>query len=97
METKFINVNGAQVADLTPNHDRALALVDFAIVKRLSMYLPTADLWTVKQEMMRFIEYCDTLEDYIKGLEEEVAFHKTVNLLQSFNLQDAEVQMRKGE
>jgi len=94
--SKFVDVNGAQVLDLTPNHDRALALVDFEIVKRLSSYLPIGDLYDVKRDMINSIHQAETLEDYLKLLEEEVAFHRTINLLQSFYLQDAEEEMERG-
>jgi hypothetical protein len=97
MENKIIEVNGAQVIDLTPNHDRPLALVDFAIVKKLSHFLPQADFQDIKRDTIFMIEHSETLEDYIKVLEEEVAFHKTVNLLQTFYLQDIEMQHISGE
>ena len=95
MENKIIEVNGAQVIDLTPNHDRPLALVDFETIKRLSHFLPHAKFQDIKRDTIFMIEHSETLEDYVRVLDAEVAFHKTVNLLQSYNLQPAEEKMQK--
>ena len=80
-ETKFIDVNGAQVADLTPNHERQLALVDFEVLNRLASTLKTADLFRLKSALRNTLSDVDTIEEYVKILDAEVAFHKTVNLI----------------
>lgn len=81
----FIDVNGAQVLDLTPDHQRELALVDLGIVRRLAKLLPTSNLSNIKSTLIDRITFqCHTLEDLVGTLEEEVAFHKTVNLLKAY-------------
>jgi hypothetical protein len=81
----FIDVNGTQVLDLTPDHERALALVDLSIVQRLAKLLPTSNLSNIKNTLVDKITFqCHTLEDLVETLEEEVAFHKTVNLLKAY-------------
>lgn len=42
---KFIDVNGQQVVDLTPNYERPLALVDMDVLHKLTALLPKADLY----------------------------------------------------
>lgn len=81
-ETKFIDVNGLQVADLTPNYDRPLALVDLEVLNRLASTLKTADLFRLKSALRNKLADVDTIEEYIGALDAEVSFHKTVNLIQ---------------
>ena len=80
-DVKFIDVNGAQVADLTPNHERALAIVDLAVLKKLTNLLKSADLYKIKLDLKNAIDDCDTMETYVAILDEEVAFHTTVNMI----------------
>jgi hypothetical protein len=81
-ETKFIDVNGAQVADLTPSHERPLALVDLEVLGKLTDLLKTADLFSIKRALKILIDDTNSIEKYVSILDSEVAFHKTVNLIQ---------------
>ena len=80
-DVKFVDVNGAQVMDLTPNHERPLAIVDLDVLKKLTSYLETADMYTIKRNIKDAIDNCDDMKAYVALLEGEVAFHKTVNLI----------------
>jgi hypothetical protein len=82
-ETKFIDVNGAQVADLTHNNNqRPLALVDLEVLGKLTDLLETADLYSIKRALKSLIDDANDIEKYVSILDAEVAFHKTVNLIQ---------------
>jgi hypothetical protein len=90
-ETKFIDVNGAQVADLTPNHERALALVDLKVLGRLTSLLQTTDLYSVKRKIKGLINDAKTLEEYVAVIDEELAFQTTVNLIQEVTARELPV------
>lgn len=79
---KFIDVKGAQVMDLTPDHERQLALVDLKVLNRLTEHLPTSDHFTMKRNLRNRIMDTENLEALVRECEEFVAFHKTVNLIQ---------------
>ena len=81
-ETKFFDLNGEQVADLTPNHERPLALVDLEVLGKLTDLLKTTDLFSVKRAFRSLINDTNSIEEYVNVLDAEVAFHKTVNLIQ---------------
>ena len=42
IEIKWIDINGAQVVDVTPDHHRELALVDLEVLNKLTKLLPIA-------------------------------------------------------
>jgi len=69
---KFIDVNGQQVVDLTPDYERALALVDMDV----------ADLHEIKRGLKVKISAARSIEDMIDMWEDFIAFHKSVNLIQ---------------
>jgi hypothetical protein len=81
-ETKFFDLNGEQVADLTPNHERPLALVDLEVLGKLTDLLKTSDLYSIKRALKSLINDANDIEKYVSILDAEVAFHKTVNLIQ---------------
>tara|TARA_R110000868_G_scaffold38320_1_gene134313 strand:+ start:4112 stop:4435 length:324 start_codon:yes stop_codon:yes gene_type:complete len=81
-ETKFFDLNGEQVADLTPNHERPLALVDLEVLGKLTDLLKTSDLFSIKRALKSLINDANDIEKYVSILDAEVAFHKTVNLIQ---------------
>lgn len=79
---KFIDVNGQQVVDLTPNYERPLALVDMDVLHRLTALLPKADLYEIKRGLKVKISAARSIEDMIDMWEDFIAFHKSVNLIQ---------------
>jgi len=79
---KFIDVNGQQVVDLTPDYERALALVDMDVLHRLTALLPKADLYEIKRGLKVKISAARSIEDMIDMWEDFIAFHKSVNLIQ---------------
>tara|TARA_R110001606_G_scaffold206490_1_gene354188 strand:+ start:139 stop:450 length:312 start_codon:yes stop_codon:yes gene_type:complete len=90
-EQRFVDVNGAQVMDLTPDYDRALALVDLDVLKRLSNLLPKANIHDIKHDMMSKLSDVQSIEEYVAILSKELAFHTTVNLINKVNKSEVNV------
>lgn len=78
---KFIDVNGQQVVDLTPNYERPLALVDMDVLHRLTALLPKADLYEIKKNLKEKISAARSIEDVVLACEEFTAFNTSVNLI----------------
>lgn len=93
-EEKFVDVNGFQVMDLTPDMNRALALVDLEVLIKLSSYLGKANFSTIKHALINELRMVSpstdengltNLQQLVHICEEFTAFHKTVNLIQEIN------------
>ena len=88
-EEKFVDVNGFQVMDLTPDMNRALALVDLEVLIKLSSYLGKASIRNIKHDLVEELRSVspsaggdkDALQKLVWICDEFVAFHKTVNLI----------------
>ena len=78
---KFIDINGQQVVDLTPNYERPLALVDMDVLHRLTTLLPKADLYEIKRSLKVKISAARSVEDVVLTCEEFTAFNTSVNLI----------------
>ena len=83
---KFVDVNGAQVMDLTPNHDRPLAIVDLKVLKALSEYLPKGDVSEIIEAHVVRLRNSGNLTNAIEVSKEFVAFHETVNLIKEVEI-----------
>ena len=86
---KFIDVNGFQVMDLTPDMNRALALVDLDVLVKLTSYLGKASFRTIKHDLVEELRSVSlstgdvgALQKLVHICDEFTAFHKTVNLIQ---------------
>lgn len=91
-EEKFVDVNGNQVMDLTPDMNRALALVDLEVLIKLSSYLGKASIRTIRHDLVEELRSVSpstgdkgALQKLVEICEEFTAFHKTVNLIQEIN------------
>ena len=88
---KFIDVNGSQVMDLTPDYNRPLALVDLDVFIKLTSTLGKSNAYNVKRNLISELREVDTdngkesLQALVNIASEFVAFHKTVNLIQEIN------------
>jgi len=85
-ENKYVDVNGAQVMDLTPNHCRPLALVDLDVLIRLTSNLSKSNVYGIRRNLLTDIrntdaESEDCLQNIVHICDEFVAFHNTVNLI----------------
>lgn len=79
---KWIDINGAQVVDVTPDHHRELALVDLEVLNRLTKLLPCVDLYEISKGLGAKINNARSIEHIVKVCENFAAFHRTVNLIQ---------------
>jgi hypothetical protein len=86
---KFIDVNGFQVMDLTPDMNRPLALVDLEVLVKLTSYLGKASFRTIKHDLIEELRGVSlstgdvgALQKLVHICDEFTAFHKTVNLIQ---------------
>ena len=90
-EEKFIDVNGAQVMDLTPDYNRPLALVDLDVLIKLTSYLGKSNVYQVKRDLLFLIREVssdngkESLQALVDITSEFTAFHNTVNLIQEIN------------
>ena len=88
---KFVDVNGNQVMDLTPDMNRALALVDLDVLIKLTSYLGKSNVYEVKRDLLYLLRQVDSnggkesLQALVDIASEFVAFHNTVNLIQEIN------------
>ena len=86
---KFVDVNGFQVMDLTPDMNRALALVDLDVLIKLTSYLGKASIRNIKHDLVQELRDVspstgsdkDALQKLVHICDEFAAFHKTVNLI----------------
>jgi hypothetical protein len=78
---KTIMINGQEAALLVPEIKGQLAVVHLPTIKRLASLLPKASLTTIVEEMQVKIANASSLADYAQILEEELAFHQSINLI----------------
>ena len=90
-ESKFVDVDGQQVLVLTPDYQRPSAIVDLAVIKRLASYLPKANVREIIDTFKSNLENAYNIEAYVQMLEEELAFHKSVNLINEVDISKDEV------
>jgi len=88
-----INLNGTTnwVTNLVPSLEGELAIVNLSVIQRLANLLPKADYPTIRADMLYALEFrTHKLEDMITLFEEELAFHKTVNVITTIGKEDIE-------
>ena len=84
---KFVDVDGQQVALMTPDYDRPLAIVDMNVLKKLANLLPKANAKDIIDELKYTLDGVYKLETAVQVAEEFVAFHKTVNLISEYKME----------
>ena len=78
---KYINIEGNQVIDLTPDYNRPLALVDITVLNKLTQLLPKGDFNSIRHNFREQIMNTINLEQLVQTSEDFIAFHRTVNLI----------------
>jgi hypothetical protein len=67
--------------------DRPLAIVDFAVLKRLTDYLPKAPFDEIKRNFIHNIrDNVHNMDELVNALSEELAFHRSVNVIKEVRL-----------
>ena len=80
-ETKWIDIDGNQVIDLSPDYNRPLALVDLTVLNKLTDLLPKGDFSSIRHGLRGQIMNTNNLEELVKVAEDFVTFHNSVNLI----------------
>lgn len=78
--------NGTKALNLLPDFNGQAVIVPLSMVKRLASMLPTARLDVVVESLVSKVREEQNLVGYVEVLEEEVAFHRTVNLLKTIDI-----------
>lgn len=81
MTAKYVNIEGNQVIDLTPDYNRPLALVDITVLNKLTELLPKGDFSSIRHNFREQIMNTSNLEQLVQASEDFIAFHRTVNLI----------------
>lgn len=77
----YVNIEGNQVIDLTPDYNRPLALVDLTVLNKLTQLLPKGDFGSIRHNFREQIMNTSNLEELVQASEDFIAFHRTVNLI----------------
>ncbi len=95
---KYINIEGNQVIDLTPDYNRPLALVDLNVLHKLTELLPKADFSNIRHNFREQIMNTNNLEQLVQVSEDFIAFHRSVNLIREIVAEDVkQIQEVKGQ
>jgi len=78
---KYINIEGNQVIDLTPDYNRPLALVDITVLNKLTELLPKGDFSSIRHNFREQIMKTINLEELVQTSEDFITFHRSVNLI----------------
>jgi hypothetical protein len=97
--SRVIDFNNQQVLDVTPDHNRPLALVDLAVLDKLTAMLPKESFSNIRHNFRERIMNTDNLEQLVQASEDFIAFHRSVNLIREVlsidvNLDQEEEQVR---
>ena len=80
-----VNINGQEVPNFADVQSTTeLAIVSLNVINKLAALLPQASLGTIKRELREQLDGISTMEQYINVLQNEIDFHRTVNLIQSY-------------
>ena len=77
----YVNIEGNQVIDLTPDFNRPLALVDLTVLNKLTQMLPKNNFSNIRHDFREQIMNTSKLEDLVQACEDFTAFHRSVNLI----------------
>lgn len=78
------------VVNLAPGLEGELAIVYLETLQRLTKNLSTTNFRAVKSAMLDMIRECNTLEQMCAVMENELKFHKTVNLINTITKEDVD-------
>lgn len=56
-------------------------IVEKSVVTRLAQLLQKSSLLSIKRQFSTLLEGVDSIEEYVELLQDELAFHRTVNIL----------------
>jgi len=91
----YVNIEGNQVIDLTPDYNRPLALVDLAVLNKLTALLPKSDFSNIRHNFREQIMKTSNLEELVQASEDFISFHRSVNLIRE--ICQGEINMMEDE
>jgi len=83
---KYFEINGKQVIDFTPDTAREIALVDLKVLKRLTEKLTSTNVEKIRHSLREQIMSTNDLNTLVEICEDFAAFHRSVNLIQSYQV-----------
>jgi hypothetical protein len=82
---QFVKLStGEEAVVLTPAFEGPKAIVDLNTIQRLARLLPEAHFRTIRRDLVSRLEGSDNLTDMLYIMEEELAFHKSVNIITTY-------------
>jgi len=78
---KYVDINGIQVLDVTPDYNRPLALVDLTVLNKLTLLLQKDTFSNIRHNFRENIMQTENLAELVQASEDFIAFHRTVNLI----------------
>jgi hypothetical protein len=78
---KYVDINGIQVLDVTPDYNRPLALVDLTVLNKLTLLLQKDTFSNIRHNFREQIMQTNNLAELVEASEDFIAFHRTVNLI----------------
>jgi len=79
-----IEINGKTVIDFTPDNAREICLVDLKVLRRLTSQLASSNVHKIRHSLREQIMMTENLETLVEICEDFAAFHRSVNLIQSY-------------
>ena len=77
---------------LVPEIEGQLAIVHLSTIQRLAAMLPKVKFADIQENMIHTLASTNTLEEYVVVLENELAFHKSINLITEYKPEAPEVE-----
>lgn len=87
-------IDNQEVVNFRAISNRPLALVDLAILKRVVWHLPKASVRDIKDAAINHINQCSTVEEIVAFMEDEIAFHKSVNLIREYKSEEEQFEQK---
>lgn len=84
----YIEINGMQVLDATPDYNRPLALVDLSVLRMLTNLLPVSDFSSIRHNLRERVMNTNNLEQLVDVCSDFIAFQKSVNLITELTSSD---------
>lgn len=97
MDSRFIDINGTKVLNLTPSFKGEMALVSRTVLDQLTESLSKVNLRDIKYDLRHNISECNTLEQVVTITENFADFHNSVNLINEIKKEELEKLMREPD
>jgi len=88
MDSRFIDINGTKVLNLTPSFKGEMALVSRTVLDKLTENLGKVSLSSLKYDLRSKITECNSLEELVAVTEDFTNFHNSVNLIKEIKKEE---------